>query len=51
MADEIIRHVNCASDFRIVFAFSGGKLPDYPWRLGLKTPNTPSYNMYKLGIG
>ena len=46
MADEIIRHVNCASDFRIVFAFSGGKLPDYPWRLGLKTPNTPSYNMY-----
>lgn len=46
MADEIIRHVNCASDFRIVFAFSSGKLPDYPWRLGLKTPNTPSYNMY-----
>lgn len=46
MADEIIRHVNCASDFRIVFAFSDGKLPDYPWRLGLKTPNTPSYNMY-----
>lgn len=46
MADDIIRHVNCASDFRIVFAFSDGKLPDYPWRLGLKTPNTPSYNMY-----
>lgn len=46
MADDNIRHVNCASDFRIVFAFSGGKLPDYPWRLGLKTPNTPSYNMY-----
>lgn len=46
MADDNIRHVNCASDFRIVFAFSDGKLPDYPWRLGLKTPNTPSYNMY-----
>lgn len=46
MADDNIRHVNCASDFRIVFAFSGGKLPDYPWRLGLKTPNTPSYNIY-----
>ena len=46
MADDNIRHVNCASDFRIVFAFSGGKLPDYSWRLGLKTPNTPSYNMY-----
>lgn len=46
MADDNIRHVNCASDFRIVFAFSSGKLPDYPWRLGLKTPNTPSYNMY-----
>ena len=46
MADDNIRRVNCASDFRIVFAFSDGKLPDYPWRLGLKTPNTPSYNMY-----
>lgn len=46
MADDNIRHVNCASDFRIVFVFSDGKLPDYPWRLGLKTPNTPSYNMY-----
>lgn len=46
MTDDNIRHVNCASDFRIVFAFSDGKLPDYPWRLGLKTPNTPSYNMY-----
>lgn len=46
MADDNIRHVNCASDFRIVFAFSDGKLPDYPWRLGLKTPNTPSYNIY-----
>lgn len=46
MADDNIRHVNYASDFRIVFAFSDGKLPDYPWRLGLKTPNTPSYNMY-----
>lgn len=46
MADDNIRHVNCASDFRIVFAFSDGKLPDYPWRLGLKTPNTPLYNMY-----
>lgn len=46
MADDNIRHVNYASDFRIVFAFSDGKLPDYPWRLGLKTPNTPSYNIY-----
>lgn len=45
MADDNIRHVNCASDSRIVFAFSGGKFPDYSWRLGLKTPNTPSYNM------
>lgn len=46
MADDNIRHVNYASDFRVVFSFPDGKLPDYPWRIELKTPDTPAYNTY-----
>lgn len=42
----VIRHVNYASDFRVVFAFPDNKLPDYPWHLELKTPDTPAYNAY-----
>ena len=41
-----VRHVNYASDFRVVFAFPDNKLPDYPWHIELKTPNTPAYNTY-----
>lgn len=46
MADDNIRHVNYASDFRVVFSFPDGKLPDYPWHIELKTPDTPAYNTY-----
>lgn len=46
MADDNIRHVNYASDFRVVFAFPDSKLPDYPWHIELRTPNTPAYNTY-----
>lgn len=46
MADDNIRHINYASDFRVVFAFPDNKLPDYPWHIELKTPNTPAYNTY-----
>lgn len=46
MADDNIRHVNYASDFRVVFSFPDGRLPDYPWRIELKTPDTPAYNTY-----
>lgn len=41
-----VRHVNYASDFRVVFAFPDNKLPDYPWHIELRTPNTPAYNTY-----
>lgn len=44
--NEVIRHVNFASDFRVVFAFPDHKLPDYPWRIELKTPDTSAYNTY-----
>ena len=44
--NNTIRHVNYASDFRVVFAFPDNKLPDYPWHIELKTPNTPAYNTY-----
>lgn len=44
--NENIRHINYASDFRIVFAFADNKLPSYPWHLELKTPNTAAYNTY-----
>lgn len=46
MADDNIRHVNYASDFRVVFSFPDGKLPDYPWHIELKTPDTSAYNTY-----
>ena len=29
-----------------MFAFPDNKLPDYPWHIELKTPNTPAYNTY-----
>ena len=41
-----VRHVNYQSDFRIVFSFPENKLPQYPWRLELSTPNTPGYNVF-----
>lgn len=44
--NEVIRHVNYASDFRVVFAFPDRKLPEYPWRIELKTPDTPAYNTF-----
>lgn len=46
MADDNIRHVNYASDFRVLFAFPDNRLPNYPWHIELKTPNTPAYNTY-----
>lgn len=46
MADDNIRHVNYASDFRVVFSFPGNKRPEYPWRLELTTPNTAGYNAF-----
>lgn len=41
-----VRHVNYQSDFRVVFSFPENKLPEYPWRLELSTPNTPGYNVF-----
>ena len=41
-----VRHVNYQSDFRIVFSFPENKLPEYPWRLELFTPNTAGYNTF-----
>ena len=38
--------MNYQSDFRIVFSFPENKLPQYPWRLELSTPNTPGYNVF-----
>lgn len=46
MSEENIRHVNYASDFRVVFSFPDGKLPAYPWHIELNTPDTPAYNTY-----
>lgn len=41
-----VRHVNYQSDFRVVFSFPENKLPEYPWRLELSTPNTAAYNAF-----
>lgn len=41
-----VRHVNYQSDFRVVFSFPEDKLPEYPWRLELSTPNTAAYSVF-----
>ena len=38
--------MNYQSDFRVVFSFPENKLPEYPWRLELSTPNTAAYNAF-----
>lgn len=42
----LIRHVNYASDFRVIFAFPNKTLPSYPWRIELRTPDTAAFNTY-----